>query len=118
MHRSPYAHKCVWEAEGVSFERLLYNWEDDCEFTSKRYALEEELFFGQITVCDFHPIHVYLNSSDGSEYRNLKSSLNGAKLQNLQRQKASTFKNSKIGVRDHLICLLKSDAKCLGLDEI
>ena len=118
MHRSPYAHKCTWESEGVSFERLLYNWEDDCEFTSQRYASDEELFFGNLTVCDFHPIHVFLNSSDGTEYRKLKSCLNGTRLQDLHRETASDFENFKTGVRDHLTSILKSNAKCISLGDI
>jgi len=72
MHRSPHAHKCNWDFDGVSFDRLLYNWEDDAEFSKSRFGDTEELFFGDLTVCDFHPIHVFLNSSNGKEYIDLK----------------------------------------------
>ena len=73
MHRSPFAHKTKWDFDGVSFDRLLYNWEDDAQFSAFNMKEIPELFFGELTVFDFHPIHVFLNSTDGSEYRKLKN---------------------------------------------
>ena len=60
MHRSAFAHKVKWEFDGVTFDRLLYNWEDDAQFVSYNEDNLPELFFGELTVFDFHPIHVFL----------------------------------------------------------
>ena len=61
MHRSPFAHKVTWNFYGTSFDRLLYNWEDDAQFSSYEDNTIPELFFGELTVFDFHPIHAFLN---------------------------------------------------------
>jgi len=118
MHRSKFAHKCIWEFNGIAFERILYNWEDDLEFSKQRYCSEKDLFFGDLTVYDFHPIHVVLNSSNGSEYKKLKENLNGEHLINQKKQNILRYKNSKIGIEDHLKTILKSDALCTPLDQI
>mgnify|MGYP007000192387 CR=1 len=92
MHCSPFAHKVKWNFDGVSFDRLLYNWEDDAHF----FAFEEdkypELFFGDLTVFNFHPIHVFLNSSDGSEYRRLKKEHFGKSLSKLSAKGLCKYK--------------------------
>ena len=58
MHRSPFAHKVTWNFYGTSFDRLLYNWEDDAQFSSYEDNTIPELFFGELTVFDFHPITI------------------------------------------------------------
>ena len=118
MHRSKFAHKYLYDYNGVTFERLLYNWEDDFEFSKQRYCSEKDLFFGKLTVYDFHPIHVVLNSSNGSEYKKLKENLNGKKLYDLDKQNILRFRNYEIGVQDHLEMIMSSDAHCIGLDEV
>ena len=118
MHRSQYAHKCNWEFEGVSFERLLYNWEDDAEFSRQKFGDSKELFFGELTVCDFHPIHVFLNSSDGNEYKKLQDKMYGFPLQKMNMETAISLQNNGVGVRDHLEMILASKQICLRLDEI
>ena len=42
MHRSPHAHMYLLTR---SFERLLYNWEDDQEFYAPNFACENNIFF-------------------------------------------------------------------------
>ncbi len=118
MHRSEFAHKCLWDFNGVVFERLLYNWEDDAEFSRQRYSREQHLFFGELTVCDFHPIHVVLNSSNGSEYTEFKKTLNGRYMQDADKHTVSKIKNPEVGVESHLKALLNSDATHVRLDEI
>ena len=90
MHRSAFAHKVKWEFDGVSFDRLLYNWEDDAQFSVLKDNLPD-LFFGELTVFDFHPIHVFLNSTDGSEYRNLKLEQSQIPLNLLYEQVAEVY---------------------------
>ena len=118
MHRSPFAHKCRWEFEDVSFDRLLYNWEDDLEFCHYKVDEKKPLFFGKLTVFDFHPFHVFLNSSDGTEYRNLKRENVNTPLNELNLNVLTKYKNPKVGTRNHLMRILESDFACIGLDEI
>jgi hypothetical protein len=118
MHRSEYAHKCLWDFGGVKFERLLYNWEDDAEFSQQRFSDNDNIFFGDLTVFDFHPIHVLLNSSNGSEYANLKTLLNGRNLTDMARSEMSAFRNKSDGVEDFFRRVLNSKATSIGLNEI
>ena len=118
MHRSIYSHKCSWDFNGVIFERLLYNWEDDAEFSNQRFCNPNELFFGDLTVLDFHPIHVFLNSSNGTEYKKLKDKIAGTALQKINNKTAEKFKNDGIGVRNHLDSILASNYTCVSLKSI
>ena len=43
----------------------LYNWEDDAEFIKKDFKFDKERFFGDINIFDFHPIHIFMNSTFG-----------------------------------------------------
>ena len=118
LHRSPYAHKLYWESEGLSFSRVLYNWEDDAEFHMQRFGAPNKLFFGDLTILDFHPIHVFLNSSDGNEYQSLKKSLCGAPLQHVEKKETEKFVNLGRGVLTHLTDILASNANCRGLEDL
>ena len=118
MHRSPYSHKCLWEYGEVTFERLMYNWEDDLEFKNQRFGPKEKCFFGDITVFDFHPIHVFLNSSDGSEYTHLKQQTSDKTLNKVLHNDAIKFKNEKEGVETFLKRVLHTKAETIMLDDI
>lgn len=118
MHRSLYAHKCEWQFDDVRFERLLYNWEDDAEFGKQRFDENAGLHFGQLTVYDFHPIHVYLNSSDGSEYQQLKSVHAGQPLFTVDADSACQFVNQRTGVQTFFKRVLESQAQSVGLEQI
>lgn len=118
MHQSAFAHKVRWDFDGVSFDRLLYNWEDDAQFSSFKKDNLPELFFGELTVFDFHPIHVFLNSTDGSEYSNLKLKQSHLPLSSLDKQVAERYVHSGLGTRSCLKEILGSKNRCVGLDEI
>ena len=118
MHRSAFAHKVKWEFDGVTFDRLLYNWEDDAQFVSYNEDNLPELFFGELTVFDFHPIHVFLNSTDGSEYRKLKSKNSNLPLSSLDKQVVEKYVNPSLGTQSYLKNVLSSKNRCIGLDEI
>lgn len=118
MHRSNFAHLVKWDFYGVEFDRLLYNWEDDAEFSKQRFSDSDDLFFGKLTVYDFHPIHVYLNSSNGTEYASLKESLSGKSIADTSMSHAHPFKNRGNGTETFLRRILKSDANSITLDKI
>ena len=58
----------MWAYDGVKFERINYNWEDDLEFWNGEFNWAKAQFFGQISIFDFHPIHVHLNSANEKNY--------------------------------------------------
>lgn len=118
MHRSNFAHKAKWSFDGVSFERLLYNWEDDAQFADFIENKMPKLFFGELTVFDFHPIHVFLNSTDGSEYRKLKSELSNTALNSLDMRSAKRYVSEGIGTGSYLKEILSSKNDCINLSEI
>ena len=118
MHRSTFSHKVKWEFDSVTFDRLLYNWEDDAQFASYNEDNLPELFFGELTVFDFHPIHVFLNSTDGSEYRNLKLEQPNLPLSSLTKKVVEKHVNPNLGTQSYLKEVLSSKNRCIGLDEI
>jgi hypothetical protein len=118
MHRSNFAHKVKWDFEGVSFDRLLYNWEDDAQFSNFTENVIPELFFGELTVFDFHPIHVLLNSTDGSEYNKLKSEQSHTALNLLDSNVLENYVSFKIGTQTYLKEILYSKNRCIGLEQL
>lgn len=63
-----------WGANHKLLKRLPYNWEDDFEMEHPKFdwAGKNILNIEGVKVYDFHPIHVYLNSSKFETYLNLK----------------------------------------------
>lgn len=118
MHRSNFAHKVRWEFDDVSFDRLLYNWEDDAQFSIFIEDKMPELFFGDLTVFDFHPIHVFLNSTDGSEYRKLRSEQSHISLNSLGVRVAEKYVSQGVGTHSYLKEILSSQNRCIGLSDI
>ena len=120
MHRAKYVQKTKWEYDGVSFDRIMYNWEDDAEFSYKRFSKKENIFFGNTTIFNFHPIHVFLNSYDGSEYNNLKNALNNRKLNRVSLDSAKKFCNNKSnGIQFFLRRVLSSSrARSISLGDV
>ena len=118
MHRSHFAHKTCWSLDGVSFDRLLYNWQDDGQFYSYSNLKKPELFFGDLTVFNFHPIHVFLNSTDGREYRQLKKELTGKPISSINIDTVNKYVNRGIGTQSYLEAVLNSNNVCLELGDI
>ena len=118
MHRSPFAHKVKWSFDGVSFGRLLYNWDDHAQFSAFEQDKYPVLFFGELTVFNFHPIHVFLNSSDGSEYRQLKKEHFDNPLNALSAEFVNKYRNARIGTRNYLQEVLASNNICMESGEI
>lgn len=63
-----------WGANGKYLKRLPYNWEDDFEMEhpNANWHGKNILNVQGIKVYDFHPIHIYLNSSKFETYLKLK----------------------------------------------
>lgn len=118
MHRSRHAHKGEWELDGIYFERILYNWEDDAEFSAFIENAIPELFFGELTIFDFHPIHILLNSTNGTEYRKLKSHQPHTPLNLLDPDIFKQYANHGIGTRTYLEEILNSQHRCIDLSEV
>lgn len=110
MHRSPYVHEVIWELNDVQFKRIIYNWEDDVEFKNQRYEGYENMFFGKYTIFNFHPIHIALNSFDGTEYKKLKNE-NNNRFSSINEKKLMRYINHGNGIESFLIKILNSDAK-------
>jgi len=54
-------------------KRIPFVWEDDMEFVnSQNWSLDKLKKNKGITILNFHPIHVYLNSSDYNNYNKIK----------------------------------------------
>lgn len=118
MHQSEFSHKVNWCFSGVSAQRLLYNWEDDAQFHLYSPNMMPRLFFGNLTVFDFHPIHVYLNSSDGNEYARLKYASNNERLPNLSEVFVQKYIHHGLGTADYLKNILMSDNSCIELKDL
>ena len=67
---------------------------------------------------DFHPIHVFLNSTDGREYRRLKSENSHISLSSLDIRIAERYLSKGVGTQSYLKEVLSSKNRCIGLDEI
>ena len=119
MHRLENAQKGEWDFGGVRFDRILYNWADDAEFSRQRYNAPEDCFFGHLTIFGFHPIHIALNSSDGREYATLKKELNGKFLGSVSPEQLRMYRNeNSIGVETFLTSIFNIDAKSILLKDI
>lgn len=118
MPRVEHVQKSRYSFDGVSFERLLYNWEDDAEFDDTDFDYTKPVFYGDITIYDFHPIHIDLNSCDGRGYLDLKKNISGQPLWLVNRETMGKFVNTQPGTRDFLAAVIDSDASPIALEDI
>lgn len=118
MHKAKHVQKCRWQFDGVAFNRILYNWEDDAEFCNDLFDYSTACFFGQMTIFDFHPIHVDLNSRNGASYDNLKSSLGSKSLHQASAQMIATHRNTELGATNFLRSILSSSAQAVTLEDV
>ena len=82
------------------FTRLPYYWEDDTHILYNREVEVEQLLMRKgLKIFDFHPIHVFLNTSDLKQYDAARPY-----LQNFD--KLQEFKNSGKGTCDFIIELM------------
>ncbi len=118
MHKAKHVQKSKWAFDGVSCDRLLYNWEDDAEFESGDFSDTAQKFFGDLTVFNFHPLHVFLNAPDGSKYKQLKKVLRGRALNELKEKELLEFQSHGAGAKSFLLGVLTSDAESIALSDI
>ena len=116
MHRSTNAFKCEWTFGESKLDRIVYNWEDDAEFKYQRYSNVNDLFFGSLTIYDFHPIHIFLNSSNGSEYKQWKKVKQSNPLG--EEAHALRLRNKGSGVETFLRNVMKHQPNQIFVDAI
>ena len=118
MHGSQHAHKIDCNFFDIQFNRLLYNWEDDIQFAQYDSKAMPKLFFGELTVFNFHPVHVFLNSTDGSEYAQLKRAMPESGFSKIDYNLASKFQHIGLGTRSYLRFILESGIDCIELGDL
>ena len=118
MHRAKTIERFKWTFNNLEFSRINYNWEDDAEFGNSDFDWSKPYFCGEITIYDFHPIHVLLNSKDSSHYENLKTQLNGQSLINSSIKLLNKNINHDAGAQTLLKEILNSTAQTITLDKI
>jgi hypothetical protein len=98
--------KFKWSYQNISFWRYNYNWEDDFEFGDSFPRLCD-LNQLEHLILDFHPIHIFLNSKNFSNYNMLKSNFN---ISELSEKEAKKFINhDRIGSQRLLDELISSE---------
>lgn len=86
--------------------RLNYNWEDDIAFNDPEFDPSKFAFWGNEHIFDFHPLHIYLNSSNGSEYSRLKEHLGHRSLTSAAEQELKRFVNHGRGIGSYFDLVL------------
>ncbi|WP_422022471.1 polysaccharide deacetylase family protein [Pyruvatibacter mobilis] len=107
-----------WALGTAGCDRINFNWEDDTEFGQPDFDWTAPSLFGDINVLDFHPIHVGLNSRDGTSYQQLKADTGGQPLWSLSRAQIQEHKNPAEGAHTFLTALLASGHTGIDLDDI
>lgn len=115
MHRAKNIERFKWHFNNIEFDRINYNWEDDAEFQTKSFNWSEPFYPGLLSIYDFHPIHVYLNSRNDKNYKNLKNELIGKSLISAPPSMLKKHVNIKGGAQSLLKKILESDAKSVSL---
>ena len=118
MHKARHVQRCRWGFNGVSFDRILYNWEDDAEFDSQDFDYTTPAFYGDLTIYDFHPIHVHLNSRTADSYQNLRNSLGARHLTSASTSEIERHRNPQPGSFNFITAVLDSDAKSIALADV
>jgi hypothetical protein len=103
---------------GPEITRLNYQWEDDVAISTAKFDRTSDMLFGGTTILDFHPIHIYLNSSDMNAYIALRKILGRKPLCEASSEEMEPFVNYGFGVRDALQRLLESANRCIDLQEL
>ena len=97
--------------ENRSLIRIPYQWEDDLFFLQKNPVPRGILFsHASYQIFDFHPIHVYLNSSCSKDYEQLKKNIQKP-LMFCNEKEVEIYVNRGFGTYSHLLDLLLSTPK-------
>lgn len=114
----PHVGRFAFAFDDVRMDRINYNWEDDAAFVDPEFDWSMPRFHGPLTVFDFHPIHVALNSRDASAYRRLKGLLGSTPLWRASATDLSRARGREPGTRDFLEAVLAAGAVSTDLEEI
>jgi len=95
--------------------RLNFQWEDDICFNIPNYDWENVYSVSPLSIFNFHPIHIFLNSKNNLNYSLFKNytDLNP----NYKMKEVEKFINYGIGARDSFNYLIKQD-KCISFQEM
>lgn len=118
MYPFPHIGKFPWKYDGVEFERINYNGEDDCAFFDKGFSWKTIDPTINTMIYDFHPIHVALNSSSLKPYQELKKALGDKPLTEATRADLTPFVNKEPGTRDLLACIVQESRNLLSFEEL
>ena len=104
----PLTKKISWQFNGIKFWRLNFQWEDDAFFDKENYDWLNPTLPEPISILNFHPLHISLNTFSISMYKNIKNECRNG-LTNLTKDFASKFINNKQkGAKDTLKSILNS----------
>lgn len=98
LENSHEVHKTSWKLKNRDVSRITYNWEDDIAMRRK-FPWDISQVHGALNILDFHPIHIYLNSSDMNNYQQLKSELDQTPLQSAPKLLVNKYVNHYHGAR-------------------
>lgn len=118
MYKFSTIEKFPWAFEDVAFERINYNWEDDAAFFDNSFNWKNPTFNSSVTILDFHPIHIALNSKDNSSYSKLKQMTAGKPLFKTSQQDIVNCQNLEYGTRTCFNAIINSDAQPLSFDDL
>ena len=116
-HRFPHVGSFVWNYQEVSFNRINYNWEDDVAFYDEGFDWSKSSPPGPLSIYNFHPIHVHLNSHDLVGYNSLKQGLAGP-LNKATDREIGKFASRDAGSKNFLEAIVTSIATPLSLEEL
>ncbi len=118
MEDFPLIKRFKWQYNGVEFDRINYNWEDDMMFTNDHIDWRFKGLVHPLTIFDFHPVHVALNSSAHSPYRSLISELGDTKLPSCSEAMLNNFISQTPGTKNFLQALLMSDYHAIDIQDV
>jgi hypothetical protein len=118
MYGFPVVAPFEWHFGGCRFTRINYNWEDDAAFFDPGFDWATPRFHGPLTIYDFHPIHVALNSCDESNYGQLKASQAGKPLWTVAEKTLQAHVNHRPGARTFLQAVVDSTAQALRFEDL
>lgn len=116
-YRSQYCEMTsfYFSPDHAPLQRLNYNWEDDIAFVDPLFDPSKFMPWGLDHLFDFHPLHIVLNSSDGSEYQQLKKHLGEWSLIRAKQDEIDRCVNRGQGIGSYFDLLLASGMKFQSL---
>ena len=105
-------------SNGITFDRINYNWEDDVAFGDHNFNWKLENSFGKINIYNFHPLFVWLNSRNYESYEQLKQDNKNNKLYNVKEIDIKKHINNSYGTYTYLQALLDSNLEPIKISEI